>query len=70
MPTLTRRECDVLRLLVEGYSNHEIANRLGIREQTVKDHVSRCSGRFTRAAASPSQWRRFDRDSEHEPLRS
>jgi DNA-binding NarL/FixJ family response regulator len=37
---LTRREHDVLERLVAGDSNREIANTLGIREQTVKDHVS------------------------------
>jgi DNA-binding NarL/FixJ family response regulator len=45
-PTLTRRELDVLRLLIEGYSNGEIANRLAIREQTVKDHVSALLRKF------------------------
>ena len=38
--TLTTRERDVLRLLVDGHSNGEIARKLGIREQTVKDYVS------------------------------
>ena len=40
MATLTRRERDVLQLLVDGCTNAEIGRRLGIREQTVKDHVS------------------------------
>jgi DNA-binding NarL/FixJ family response regulator len=38
--TLTTRERDVLRLLVDGHTNGEIARKLGIREQTVKDYVS------------------------------
>jgi two-component system nitrate/nitrite response regulator NarL len=46
MPTLTRRERDVLRLLVDGHSNKEIAERLGIREQTVEDHVSTLLKKF------------------------
>jgi NarL family two-component system response regulator LiaR len=38
---LTPRERDVLRLVVEGLANKQIAQRLGIGEKTVKTHVSR-----------------------------
>lgn len=37
---LTRRELEVLKLIVEGLFNKEIANRLKISEKTVKNHVS------------------------------
>lgn len=36
---LTARELDVLRLLVEGMSNQDIANRLSVRLNTVRNHV-------------------------------
>jgi DNA-binding NarL/FixJ family response regulator len=39
--SLTARELDVLRLVVEGFANKEIARRLTITEKTVKTHVSR-----------------------------
>ena len=39
LPSLTRRESEVLRLLAEGLSNHDIASRLGISPFTVRNHI-------------------------------
>jgi len=36
---LTEREKEVVALLLQGYSNREIAARCFISEQTVKDHL-------------------------------
>jgi two-component system NarL family response regulator len=38
-PDLSARELDVLRLIVQGLSNKQIAFTLGIAEHTVKNHV-------------------------------
>src|SRR5215470_400106 len=43
---LTERETEVLRLLGEGYSNREMAERLGISEHTVKFHISSILGKL------------------------
>ena len=40
-PKITAREAEVLRLLVTGRANREIATSLGIDEVTVKAHVGR-----------------------------
>jgi DNA-binding NarL/FixJ family response regulator len=37
---LSVRECEVLQLLAKGKSNKEIALELGVRESTVKGHIS------------------------------
>lgn len=38
---LTQRECEVLRLIVAGHTNREIADTLYISTETVKTHVAR-----------------------------
>jgi DNA-binding NarL/FixJ family response regulator len=38
-PPLTEREVDVLKLIARGHSNKLVADRLNIREDTVKGHV-------------------------------
>lgn len=43
---LTDREIDVLVLLVDGWSNKDIANHLGIGEDTVTTHVRRIFDEF------------------------
>lgn len=40
-PALTTRELEVMSLLGEGLCNKAIARKLGIREQTVKNHLAR-----------------------------
>jgi two-component system nitrate/nitrite response regulator NarL len=37
---LTRRETDIVRRVIDGRKNIEIAEEIDISEQTVKDHLS------------------------------
>ena len=42
---LTPRELEVICLLVDGLSNQEIADRLGLSRRTVQAHVASAMGR-------------------------
>jgi DNA-binding NarL/FixJ family response regulator len=44
--SLTARELEVLELLIEGYSNPEIAKRLFMSPKTASVHVSRILGKL------------------------
>ena len=37
----TKREQSIVRLILKGFSNTQIANSLGISENTVKNNISR-----------------------------
>ena len=39
-PTLSHREVEVLDLITQSYDNHEIAKKLFVGEQTIKNYVS------------------------------
>ena len=47
---LTARELDVLRAVGAGWTNQQIARRLGIAETTVKTHLSRIFGKLNRVS--------------------
>jgi DNA-binding NarL/FixJ family response regulator len=49
-PTFTARELDVIRLVVEGCSNDEIATALGITAKTVEAHLRRLFERLALAS--------------------
>jgi two-component system, NarL family, response regulator NreC len=43
---LSPREVDVLRLIVQGYTNHQIAQELKISVRTVESHLANLMGKL------------------------
>lgn len=46
---LTNRQMEILELIIEGLSNKQIAMRLGISQQTVKNHVTSILAKLNRS---------------------
>ncbi|MEU4827530.1 response regulator transcription factor [Actinomadura sp. NPDC023710] len=55
---LSVREADVMRLIVQGCSNRDIAERLFLAEKTIKNHVNRIYAKLgvTSRAAAIAHW--------------
>ena len=47
---ITRRERDVMRLLVNGLTNKQIGQQLGVSNYTVRDHISSAFKKFNIAS--------------------
>lgn len=47
---LTPRQAQVADMVARGLSNKDIAKRLGVKTETVNDHVSGAAGRLPGAA--------------------
>ena len=43
MPLLSRREEDVVRLVADGLKNREIAERLEVKEHSIRNYIYRIS---------------------------
>ena len=56
---LTIRERDVVRLLVSGYSRHEMARLLALSPHTIDDHVKRVFGKLQVRSRSELTYRLF-----------
>ena len=65
---LTKREEDILRLVAKGLSNREVAERLELREKTVKHYMTTVLGklqardRVEAALIAHEAWREDDRE--------
>ena len=59
VPQLTARHWDLLRLLAAGYTNAQIARRLGISEGTVRTHLENLYGRLNVSSRTAAVTRAF-----------
>jgi len=60
-PVFTSRQENVLRLLLDGYSNREIGDKLNLSDETIKNHISTILRGFgvktrTQAALEAGRW--------------
>jgi DNA-binding CsgD family transcriptional regulator len=58
-PRLTRRQWELLRLVADGYTNSQIATRLGISDGTVRKHLENTYDRLQASSRTAAVTRAF-----------
>ncbi len=61
LPDLTPRQWQLLELLAAGYTNNQIARRLGVTEGTVRKHLENIYGRLQVSSRTAAVTRAFSR---------
>jgi DNA-binding CsgD family transcriptional regulator len=59
IPALTTRQWELLRLVAEGYTNSQIARRLGLSEATVRKHLENIYSRLRVSSRTAAVTRAF-----------
>jgi DNA-binding CsgD family transcriptional regulator len=67
IPALTTRQWDLLRLVTEGYTNSQIARRLGLSEATVRKHLENIYSRLRVSSRTAAVTRAFAAAQPHGP---
>jgi DNA-binding CsgD family transcriptional regulator len=67
IPALTTRQWDLLRLVAEGYTNSQIARRLGLCEATVRKHLENIYSRLRVSSRTAAVTRAFAAAQPHGP---
>lgn len=67
VPALTPRHWDLLRLIAAGYTNSQVARRLGVSEATVRKHLEHIYGRLQVSSRTAAVTRAFSIAQPHVP---
>ena len=67
IPALTTRQWDLLRLVAEGYTNSQVARRLGLSEATVRKHLENIYSRLRVSCRTAAVTRAFAAAQPHSP---
>ena len=67
VPPLTARQWDLLRLVAGGYTNSQVARRLGVSEATVRKHLENIYDRLQVSSRTAAVTRAFATAQPHSP---
>jgi DNA-binding CsgD family transcriptional regulator len=67
IPALTTRQWDLLRLVAEGYTNTQVARRLGLSEAPVRKHLENIYSRLRVSSRTAAVTRAYAAAQPHSP---